>query len=252
MMGTNRKLPFGYKMEQGRVVVDTGEATWVKHLFEQYNLGVSIRSLTNVMHNSSVPYDGDRQWNINMVARILADERYIGQGGYPAILDDNVFHTAMEKRNKKAPAVQKTEAQKLLRRKCGCRITPHIEHEVLYLLNTLAGNPERIVMPKPPNTKNQRLDVLKSELDEILACLPVGEEKAREKVLQIAAAMYEAIDPREYETLRMRKLFSAEAPRSELDASLIDAVISAVLVGGNGKVRIKLKNDQTMEREEHK
>lgn len=251
-MGTNRKLPFGYKMEQGRVVVNTGEATWVKYLFEQYNLGVSIRFLTNVMHNSSVPYDGDRRWNINMVARILADERYIGQGGYPAILDDTVFCTAMEKRNKKAPAVQKTEAQKLLRRKCGCRITPHIEHEVLYLLNMLAGNPERIVMPEHPNAKSQRLDVLKSELDEILACLPVDEAQTREKVMEIAAAMYEAIDPREYETLRMRKLFAEELPRSELDTSLIDAVISAVLVDGNGKVRIRLKNDQIIERGKRK
>jgi len=247
-MGTNRKQPFGYKMEQGRVVIDPGEASWVKHLFEQYNLGVSIRSLTNEMQRSAVPYDDGKPWNINMVARILADERYTGQGGYPAIVDDEAFHTAMEKKSKKAPAMQKTEAQKMLRRKCDCRITPHIEHEVLHLLNTLAGKPERIIMPEPSNAPNQRLDKLKSELDEILARLPVDEIQAREKTIEIAAAMYEAIDPREYETRRMRKVFEKETFREELDASLIDQTIAAVLVDGNGRVRIKLKNDQIIER----
>lgn len=247
-MGTNRKQPFGYKMEQGRVVIDTGEASWVKHMFEQYNLGVSIRSLTNLMRNSAVPYDGGKPWNINMVARILADERYIGQRGYPAIVDDKTFRTAMEKKSKKAPAVQKTEAQKLLRRKCDCRITPYIEHEVLHLLNALAGKPERIIMPEPSNAPNQRLDKLKSELDEILAWLPVDETQAREKAIEIAAAMYEAIDPREYETRRMRKVFEKETFREELDASLIEQTIAAVLVDGNGRVGIKLKNDQIIER----
>lgn len=247
-MGTNRKLPFGYKMEQGRVVVDTGEASWVRYLFGQYNLGVSIRSLTNVMTNSSMPYDGDKHWNINMVARILADQRYIGQGGYPVTLDDGAFYAAMEKRRKKAPTVKKTEAQKILRRKCGCRITPHIEYEVLYLLNTLAGSPERIVAPELPDTRNPRLEALQSELDELLAQLPVDEARAREKVMEIGAAMYEAIDPREYETRRIRRLFGKAEQWAELDAGILDAVVTSVLVDSNGNVRLKLKNDQIIER----
>lgn len=207
-----------------------------------------IRSLTNVMTNSSVPYDGDKRWNTNMVARILADQRYTGQGGFPVIMADDVFRAAMEKRSKKAPTVKKTEAQKILRRKCGCRITPHIEHEVLYLLNTLAGKPERIIAPELPNTRNLRLEALQSDLDELLAQLPVDEARAREKVMEIGAAMYEAIDPREYETRRIRRLFETEEQRAELDAGILDAVVSSILVDGIGNVRLKLKNDQIIER----
>lgn len=62
--------------------------------------------------------------------------------------------------------------------------------------------------------------------------------------------MYEAIDPREYETQRMRMLFQRGEQRSELDANLIAMSISAVLVDGNGRVRIRLKNDQIIERGE--
>ena len=62
--------------------------------------------------------------------------------------------------------------------------------------------------------------------------------------------MYEVIDPREYETYRMRELFRREQPRTELDAMLIAMNISAVLVDSNGNVRIQLKNEQVIERGE--
>lgn len=58
------------------------------------------------------------------------------------------------------------------------------------------------------------------------------------------------IDPREYETQRLRRLFQKEAPRSELDANLIAMSISAAMVDGNGNVKIRLKNDQIVERGE--
>ena len=67
---------------------------------------------------------------------------------------------------------------------------------------------------------------------------------------EVAAAMYEAMDPREYETQRMRRIFQKEEPRSELDANLIMMSISAVMVDSNGNVIIRLKNDQIIERGE--
>ena len=147
-MGTKRKLPFGYKMESGRIAVDATESHWVSHLFSRYNMGVSIQELANFMNDTAVRYDPNKPWNKNMVARILADTRYLGESGFPVLVDASVFLNTEEKRKKKAPAVQKTEAQTILRRKCGFRITPHIEHEVLYLLNCLTQDPERIVTPQ--------------------------------------------------------------------------------------------------------
>ena len=249
-MGTKRKLPFGYKMESGRVVIDSTERSWVLHLFSRYNMGVSIRELTEFMNNTAVSYDPSKPWNKNMVARILADTRYLGESSFPVLIDASVFLDAEEKRKKKAPAVQKTDAQTVLRRKCGCRSTPHIEHEVLYLLNCLARNPERIVTPQMPREHSQRLDTLKAELEELISQLPVDEKRAREVLKEIAAEMYADIDPREYETQRMRRVFQKEEPRTELDANLIAMNISAVLVDSNGKVKIGLKNDQIMERGE--
>lgn len=117
-------------------------------------------------------------------------------------------------------------------------------------LNHLAAHPEQIATPDPPKAPPQRLKELKSELDELIRQLPVDEERAWEVLQKTAVAMYEAMDPREYETQRMRRVFQREEPRSKLDANLIAANISAVMVDSNGNVKIRLKNDQIIERGE--
>lgn len=249
-MGSNRALPFGYKMEFGRVVIFPEEASLVTYLFDQYLLGASYKGLSDEMNGYGVHYDGEKPWSKNMIARILQDCRYTGEGGSPKIIEPSVYQRSEEKRRKKATAPEKSEVQKVLRRKYGCRITAHMEHEVLYLLNHLAAHPEQIATPDSPKAPPQRLKELKSELEEMIRQLPVDEERAWAVLQEAAAAMYEAMDPREYETQRMRRIFQKEEPRSELNANLIAANISAVMVDSNGNVKIRLKNDQTIERGE--
>lgn len=115
-MGTNRKLPFGYRMEFGRIAIHLEEANWVQHIFTQYNQGVSFQGITDKMRNSGMPYDGDKQWNKNMIARILPDYRYCGDRGYPEIIDEVTFQKAAEKRKKKSASQRKTKAQAALRK----------------------------------------------------------------------------------------------------------------------------------------
>lgn len=249
-MGTNRKQPFGYKMEQGRVVINTVEEHWILHLYQKYSLGETIRELTAMMNGTGVRYDIDKPWNKNMVARILGDARYIGEQGWPQIIKPELFSIVTEKKSKRAPSVQKTETQTILRRKCDKRITPHIEHEVLYLLNSLASDPERIIAPGQKENQTTKVALLKEVLEELLEQLPVDEDKSKRKAQEVAAAMYEAIDPGEYESCRLRSIFRKERPRDTLDARLIGQTISAVLVDSNGRVRIKMKNRQVIERGE--
>lgn len=250
MMGKNRKQPFGYRMAKGRVEIDAGESTWVRYLYREYNAGATMRGLKEHMQSAGVPYEEGKKWNLNMIARILSDERYIGADGYPVIMDTEAFQIAAEKRVKKAPAVQKTEAQKILRKKCGCRVTPHMEHEVLYLLNILAGKPEQIEVPKSPQEINRKLTGLQSELSSMMELLPVDEKQVREKLLEVTVAMYEAIDPREYETYRLKRVFSREQAKSEMDPGLLNQTVSSVTIDSLGKVRVRLKNDQILERRE--
>lgn len=249
-MGTNRTQPFGYRMELGKVVIDPDEARWVVYIYEQYIQGVSFKGLSDTLCGTGIRYDADKPWNKNMVARILQDRRYIGDGEYPKIIDDCTFYRADQKRSKKVSGGQVTKAQKILRKKSGCQVTPHLEHEVLYLLNGLAGKPERIEIPSVPIEGNSIGEALQVELEELLGMLPVDEKQARQKLMETTVAMYEAIDPREYETNRLKRIFGQEQRRTELDCNLLEQCVAAVTMNSMGKVKVRLKNDQIVERRE--
>ena len=249
-MGSNRTQPFGYRMEYGKVVINPDESRWVVYIYEQYILGESFKSLSDTLCGTGIHYDGNKPWNKNMVARILQDRRYTGDGSYPPIVDICIFRQVDQKRNKKVAGSKVTNAQKILKRKSGVRITPHLEHEILYLLNGLAGKPERIEIPNVPTMGNSIVEALQSELEELLGMLPVDETQARQKLMETTVAIYEAIDPREYETHRLQRIFGSEQARKELDGSLLEQTVTAVIVDSLGKVRIRLKNDQIIERRE--
>lgn len=105
-MGSNRTQPFGYRMEYGKAVIDPDESSWVVYIYEQYLLGESFKGLSDTLCGTGIHYDGDKPWNKNMVARILQDRRYIGEGIYPQIIDDLTFNRVDQKRSKKVAGIQ--------------------------------------------------------------------------------------------------------------------------------------------------
>lgn len=249
-MGKYRKFPFGYWMEFGKVVIDPDESKWVIYIFEQYILGESFQSISDTLEDAGIRYDAEKPWNKNMVARILQDRRYTGESKFPQIIDTRIFQMVDQKRSKKVVGVQLTNEQKILKKKCGYQVTPYLEHEVLYLLNKLAGKPEQIELPNTNPKDNSRVETLQAELEELLVMLPVDETQARQKLIETTVAIYEAIDPREYETQRLKRIFGREQVRSELDSNLLEQCVSVVTLDSMGKVRLQLKNDQIVERGE--
>ena len=188
-MGKNRKLPFGYTMEYGQVVICPEERKWVEDIFSQYTSGASFGDIAEYMGRSGTPYEQSKVWNKNMIARMLGDSRYIGEKGVPAIITPETFEQAASLRKARGGTPRTTEAQKMLRRKCGFPLTPYIEQEVLYLLNCLAKNPDRIETSKDFKAKSDQLDSLKQELERMIGQLPVDEERTREKLMEVAVVM---------------------------------------------------------------
>ena len=248
-MGNNRKQPFGYKIEGGRLVAHPEEKTWVVHIFHRYNNGASFQEVADEMNSVGFPYEEGKDWNKNMVSRILADCRYAGEKGYPVIVGWDELSIAAERRSEKQYQHQLTPVQKILKKKCSCKVTPRIEQAVLSLINDLAVYPEQIESPSIPAGTNYRLESCKAELEDLLRQLPVDEKQAQEKLMELAAVMYEAIDSREYETTRLRRYFQRSELRTELDTEVISKTISAIWITETGKIAIMLKNEQVKEME---
>ena len=242
----NRKQPFGYKITLGEVVIHTEEARVVQQIFKQYLAGESLQKLADILREQEVTYDDGRFWNKNIIARILEDNRYAGEKGYPKLIEQEQLHAVAEKRAQKAAPPQKTELQKMLRKLCRKSISATVEQQATALLNSLLQTPALIEQPQ--RCQSRIASSAQTELDEILEQQPIDEEHAKSIILQIAAEQYEALGNEEYETVRLRRLF---ATAEKMTAELLRCAVAEVEVA-QCQVRLRLKNGQVIERSDLK
>ena len=243
----NRKLPFGYQMRMGEIVRCEPEAKSVQDIFLQYTLGASLKEIAEQMRKTGPIYGEGRSWNKNMVARILENHKYTGADNYPKLVDIKLFEAAAVKRQTKQCLPERTPAQKALKRVCSKPSTPEIEQQVMHLLSRLAEQPERITQPDKQPTPIH--STTQAELDEILNTQPLDEAAARSLICKLAQEQYDAIGNEEYETERLRRLFTAFECTAELNAELLQSTVSAVLVTQQA-VRLQLKNGQIIGKED--
>ena len=243
----NRKLPFGYQMRMGEIVRNEPEAKAVQDIFLQYTLGASLKEIAEQMSKTGPAYGEGKSWNKNMVARILENPKYTGTDSYPKLVDIKLFEAAAEKRQAKQRLPERTPAQKALKRVCSKPPTPEIEQQVTHLLGRLVERPDRIMQPvktpTPAHTNTQ------TELDDILNIQPLDEDAARSLICKLVQEQYDAIGNEEYETERLRRLFTAFECTAELNTELLQSTVSAVLVTQQA-VRLQLKNGQIIGKED--
>ena len=246
MMGSNRKRPFGYRMELGEIVLHPAEAETVRWIYDSYLTGDSYSALVDKLRERCVPYDGDKPWNKNMAARILADRRYTGETEFPQIIPEHQFNMAQVRRQERASPCKKTPAQKELRKLCGGSPPDWVERQMLGLLNRPIQHPEFITCPASETEPSAEAKKLRRELDEFLHRPPVDEAQAKNLAFRLAALQLDAIGPEEYETLRLRRLFQGHTPMAELEQELLHESVRRITVS-NGTVTVLLKNNQTLE-----
>jgi DNA invertase Pin-like site-specific DNA recombinase len=72
--------PYGYKLEERRIVPDDYEKEWVKFIFEKYRDGCSIDEIRNELRQNGVPTRrGNAVWSHGSLDKLLTNTHY---GGY--------------------------------------------------------------------------------------------------------------------------------------------------------------------------
>lgn len=96
-MAWQRKIPFGYMMENGIPTRCEAEATAVQAIYAMYRSGSSYSQIASEMERRGVPYHAHTpQWNKHMVKRILENSRYLGKDGFPRLISDE-DHRAVDR-----------------------------------------------------------------------------------------------------------------------------------------------------------
>lgn len=241
-----RKQPFGYKMKLGEIVPQTQEAEAVRSIYLQYLAGASFKQLAEQLQTEDVPYDEDKSWNKNMVARILEDDRYIGEKEFPALIPTEQFHAAQERRKEMRPEYKQTPAQKELRRLCGGIVPDSVARKVLKILNQVVDDPQLIKIESSGVPTTEDIRQRRLELDKLLQTPPVDEEIARQKAMELAVLTLVSVEMEEYEAHRLRSIFGKQTKLRDLDANLLKQGVRKIECCGDN-VRVVLKNNQVLE-----
>ena len=101
----NRKMPYGYQIQNGVIATQSQEAAGVKRIFSLYLAGKSRDQIADTLNTEGFCYSAESpKWDKNRVRQALENPRYMGAHDYPAIIADETFRMAQamkEKRTRK-------------------------------------------------------------------------------------------------------------------------------------------------------
>lgn len=242
-----RKLPFGYILENGDIKIELQAQSCILWIYKAYASGASLNEIASELNEQwSISYDKDKPWNKNMIDRILQDHRYSGNDLYPEIISERLFEVVQGERAERRGVPRQTEVQKALRDLGSEKASGKINMAVLSVLNRLISNPGMIQSPTQERADQTQLFRTLRELDAVMAHQPIDEDKASQLILRRAEAEYAMLGNDEYETERLRRLFSKTEPITELSADLLRQAVAKISVKIK-KVSVTLKNNQVIE-----
>ncbi len=273
-MAVKRKLPFGYEMCLGKITLKEQEAEVVQSIFTAYANGASYSQLTQRLNTQAVPYNGQgKVWNKNMVARILGNQIYVGVSPYPAIISEDEWRRANAARPATGSLTAEGRLGKAIRQisicaECGSRLilsanshawerwncpscgaltaqatTPNIKTGLTQIMAAIYESPELIQAPEPP-TEQRAIAQKVSEFEKMLSTPDFDETEAANMALALAAARFDSLDNRDYETQRIQHILADAKPCEELDVDVLRQITAAVLIHPSGRVSLKLRNGQ--------
>ena len=87
-----RLIPYGYKMENGVLLVNEEEAEQVRRIFEMRVNDMGVYAIGKMLYEEQIPFFTDtRDKAIKKASAILYKPIYTGAKGYPAIIDKDTF-----------------------------------------------------------------------------------------------------------------------------------------------------------------
>ena len=281
----NRNIPFGYRFEDGKIVVNPDEQNTLQRICSEYLDGRSFLQIANGLESDKVEFaPGVITWNKARIMRIVDDDRYLGNATYPQVIDETTIENL---RSRKASRNTQTSTDRqsgiyLLKvpvvcQACGkpmrrlqdtrCKCTQkwvcnqcHIQikkedtelmEDIADLLNGLIHNPAiiRPVLPSQaePSVEQRRLD---NEIARTLERYDFDKDALREKLYQRTAIGYQQIGNEAYFEYKLKNTLEQHDILDGFDSELTNKIVKLIRIAESGSVSIILSNDQVIRKEQ--
>lgn len=125
---TGGRVPFGYKREGKKAVIDEENAKVVRYIFAESSKGVYVKDIIAELESKGITYYG-KKFVKQTVYKLLSNERYSGiytynsevfDNIYPRIVPQDIFDTVQKKLQNNKYGKKPVEVDYLLRHKVKC------------------------------------------------------------------------------------------------------------------------------------
>ena len=102
-------MPLGYKIEDGKLIIDEEKAPVIKKIFGDYQNGLSLHAIAKELTNAGfLNANNKSNWNHGSVGMILQNIKYLGDDFYPRMIDKEIFESVQKRRKKKEEELGRT------------------------------------------------------------------------------------------------------------------------------------------------
>ena len=262
--------PFGYRLENGELILVPEEAKIVGEIFALYLSGIGQYEITHLLNEKNIPFHDGKKWSCSAVKYILSNENYTGK----LLLqrDFQMAHQKKESANTNRQSVD--EDVKLFKSLVHCH---HCGGIMVRRMDSRMGHPVtwkcppcEYFLPLPDEKFKQRVFLLQKKLVEkpLLAekeeeTIPVASMEARRLTneifrkldsgdysedelvtlaLQCAAENYQTISSARHITERLTATLLHAGPLSAFDRELFQRTVSEIHLTRKGEILLKLQN----------
>ena len=283
-MAKNRTIPFGYCMRNGKIIAEPTESKAVVRIFEEYLNGSSLLQIAKLMESEKIRYTADSEhWNKNMVKRIIENKKYLGNGKYLQIIDEETFKIANKKRVQKATSVCViSENLQEIRNftycsECGHRLSRiggncrcekwdcrnpdcyRLEYQltdrmiigsVLNVLNTAIANPNLLESDSEISAYSPTVDVIRkqNEISQMLDSVQLDFDRIKSELFKLAELKYNCCTYNEnpQKTEKIKTLLENHEQLNMLDVGLFKACVSRIWISHFCTVEVEFINGVTI------
>lgn len=279
-MARNRVIPFGYCMKNGEITADPKEVYAVAAIFSEYLNGSSLLQIAKLMESEKIRYaEGSDHWNKNMVKRIIENEKYLGTGKYPQIIDEDIFKCANEKRVRKATTLHliRDDLQEIRKvtycTECGHRLSRiggnskfekwdcrnsdcfKLEYQltdqmiigvVLTVLNSAIANPSLLKCGGEVSTYSPTADIVRqqNEINQMTDSLQMDFDRVKAEIFKLAEMKYDCCtyNDSSQKTDEIKALLQNHEQLNTIDIGLFKACVSRIWISHFCTIEIELIN----------
>lgn len=276
-----RNIPFGYRYEDGRIVLNETESAVVKEISQLYLDGKSLLNIAGILNARKIEYrPGIIGWNRARIKHIIDNQHYMGDEKFPPIIEESVYRRLREIKSSKNTqgAVDRTSWIFQLNvpvrcPKCGnemyrktystlktgvrwyckgkdCTVSidkndDELLAELLRAQKMLIEFPDLIEMSRIDETEDDlELQKLNLEITRLLNGGETDKKIIQKKLLKYAAKSYETKPPAYCRNMRIKDIYREAGHIQEFSMDIFEKTVVGIAFHANGTVGMILENNQ--------